>query len=313
MAKFTEIQFASILEEIAAAINSQIPIDQSLSRLQTRQLGQVGRLAGEIADQVTRGQSAADALDDDSSPIGRVAAGAIRACEKSGRGDLLLRVASHLRYRHAMTRQFRLGWFYPLLLLLLAYGIFAAVLGPVILEHQGRGFIWPEWLVSAATWVSVYWVVPPAIIVIAAVAIAIALGRHRGLSKQMQRCLLFQSLADQVELDVPESEAISTACTIAGIPETVVGSNRTFNAPFFAEQLNSNNIPPVYVDGVRHKQSLLAQLRYLAAHYAEKARTRSARWTRILPRIAMAVVGGGATLFYAWWIVAPVYLQVAQW
>ena len=90
-------------------------------------------------------------------------------------------------------------------------------------------------------------------------------------------------------------------------------SNPTFQAPQFAAFLARVQSPWLEVPGASEEETLLARLKYLAAIYDERARRHNYLWSRLIPSIAMVVVGGGCTLAYAWWVIAPVYLQVAQW
>ena len=67
------------------------------------------------------------------------------------------------------------------------------------------------------------------------------------------------------------------------------------------------------VAGATKQEMLVANLRYAAAVHNERSRRQDYFWGRLLPRVAMVLIGGGLTLAYAWWIIRPVYQQVAQW
>ncbi len=61
------------------------------------------------------------------------------------------------------------------------------------------------------------------------------------------------------------------------------------------------------------KETLIAKLRYLGSMHNERARQQAFLWSRFVPRLAMVAVGAGVVFSYAWWVIAPVYRQVASW
>jgi hypothetical protein len=67
------------------------------------------------------------------------------------------------------------------------------------------------------------------------------------------------------------------------------------------------------IAGVGDKERLICSLQRAASLHARRAARSTFLWTRLVPRLATIVVGGGMIMTYAWLVIAPVYRQVAQW
>ncbi len=313
MAKLSDRQLAALLDEIAAAIRVDMPIADAMQRLRDRRLGPVAIAAGVCADAMNRGQTAADALRLCNSPIIDQAAAAVQASQQSGDPKVMTRLSSLLRRRAEYFRSSQLAWLYPLILLVIAYAIALGVMVPMLRTYQGRDFTWSESVLNFSHWLESNWFVPPIALAIMVIGWLIWRSRNRSLPRDARLRLFCQSLVDQIAADVPESDAIRNAAKLSGEASVLAETNPTFKSPQFMALLAKVQSPLMEVPGVSEEATLVARLKFLAAIHDERARRHDYLWSRLIPRIAMVVVGGGFTLAYAWWVIAPVYQQVAQW
>ncbi len=311
MAKLSDLQLASLLDEIACAMRAGTPIVASMQRLQDRRLGSVARAAGRVADNLSRGKGLAESFESIDSSLSREAAATIQCCQQAGDGGLLERMAAQLRQRSEYARNCRLAWLYPLLLLLIGYAVGVWVMAPLVQRYQGRDFDWPPAALQTAQWLEANWIYPP--LVVAALVLILGLWSatsHR-LSWPVRMRLFAQSLADQLAHNVPEDLAIRNAANMSGDKSLQSIDNPTLDSPPVKQILAEASLQDI--DGVNRQETLVAQLRLVSTLYAQRARRQGYLWSQLVPRTAMMLVGGGMVFAYTWWVIAPVYRQVSQW
>ena len=313
MVKLNDLQLASLLEEIAAAMDAGVPVADTMKRLGSRRLGPVAKISRELARELERGKSPADAFESTQSPTLEQAAAVMTACEKSKDTSLIQSLASQLRSRHQYTRMARLSWLYPIFLLIIGYIIAAAVMAPLVRLNQGRDIAWDNWIFQLATWLATFWWVPPIVFVIGVVLLLLYLSRQRSIPLHASKQIFFQCLADQVENGVPESEALRMAAMMSAQETITADAKPTFDSPAVKAIMSETKDPVADVVMPNDHATLVARLRYAGVLHREEARKNEYFWGRLAPRIAMVVFGGGLTLSYAWWIIRPVYQQVALW
>lgn len=313
MARLSDAQLAGLLDEIAVAMKAKMPISAALERLRDRRLGAVAIAAGSLADAINRGQPLSEAIGACDSPAADQAAAVIRTSERTGDPALLMRFASLLRWRTEYFRGTRISWLYPLTLLIIAYATAVVVMAPLLRQYAGRDFAWPAPLLNLSRWLEHNWMIPPIILVVVVAVWMIWKYTQRPLPADARRRLFCQSLIDQIGADVPESEAIQNAAQLAGEQALSERENLTFESPEVADLVSPAQSPLLEIPGASKQETLIARLKYLAAIYDERARRHEYFWSRLLPRGAMVVIGGGWTLAYAWWVIAPVYFQVGKW
>ena len=314
MPRLSDLQASLLLEEIACAMRIGAPLDESLRRLESRRLGAVGRTAGSIADGVAKGLSVSDALRK-VDPTGQAAA-AVEACEKGGDPSLLDQIAFQLRRRAYVGSESRLAWFYPLVLLAVGYLVAIFVFAPLVrrntIENSVEGVQWPGWVVLTAQWLERGWWIPPIIAVTVLVAIVILLWRRAKYSTPTRLSLFCSALSEQILRDVPESEAVRLAAEFSGERSLKSLNDPTLRSPSVVAAVEGvGDWQQIVQRG--DKLSIVAALRYRASCYDEQSRWRDYLWMRVLPQVVMVLVGAGLTLSYVWWVIAPVYLQVAKW
>jgi hypothetical protein len=183
----------------------------------------------------------------------------------------------------------------------------------MILSYQGRDFTWPKSVLDLSQWLVSNWYVPPVAFGIIAMVYLLLRGSWHSFPVDTRLRLMCQSLIDQITADVPESEAIRNAAAIADERSLSSESNPTFKSPRMVQLLTNVQTPLLDVPGASEEDTLIARLKYLSAIHEERSRRHEYFWSRFLPRFAMVLIGGGFVLAYAWWVIAPVYLQVARW
>lgn len=310
MPKLSDLQASLLLQEIACAMRIGAPLDQSLRRLESRRLGAVGNSAGLIAEGIEKGLTLSEAVRQ--LDPGGMAAAAAAACEQSGDPGLLDQYAFQLKRRAFVRSESRLAWFYPWVLLLVAYLVGALVMAPLVRHYSAEGFRWPSWVVALSEWIGVYGVVPLVIGVLLFAAMSFGLWRRRTHSRPMRLSLFCAALADQISHDRPEQEAISLAADFSGDARLKSLKEPTLLSPEVVGVVDDRgDWRGIVQEG--DTLSMLASLRYRSLLYEQSAQRRDYLWMRFLPRLAMVAVGAGLVLSYAWWVIAPVYREVATW
>ena len=120
------------------------------------------------------------------------------------------------------------------------------------------------------------------------------------------------ALAEQIQHDVPEADALRLAAGLAGDDSLKSLGEATLLSPSVVDCIDGGGDWQRMVKQ-GDKLSMVAALRYRARSYEEQSRRRDYLWMRVLPRALMVVVGAGLGLSYVWWVIAPVYRQVPTW
>ncbi len=313
MATLNDLQLATLIEEIAAAMRIDAPVGDAMRRLSGRRLGSVARSARTIAGALDQGKSVADAIRLSNQPLVLQVSAAVATCEASGDPTLLLHVADQLRSRHEHSRLSQLAWLYPLLLAVVAYAVAVLVMAPMIRQNVGRNFSWDGWVVRTSRYLEHSWPIPIAIAVVVLILVLLWVLRQHRLPKSVRRFLFCQALADQLEHSVPENEAIRSAALMAGMSDLAQQSDLRVQSPEIAKWVSPPVLQIPNIDGIDTQGILVANLRHASVFHSESARQHQYLWGTFFPRLAMILIGGGLTVAYAWFVIRPIYLQVEQW
>lgn len=313
MANLNDLQVAALIEEIGCAMKVGTPVIDSMRRLENRRLGRIARAAKKVVAGLERGENLSSVIGNVNSPMAKQAAAAVAAAEQSGNHELLNRLALQLRRRSDYRETSRLLWFYPMLLLTIGYAVAVGVMAPLVRNYNGDGVAWPVRVVAVAYWLQSNWWIPPLVGLGCLAAVAAWLHSRGRLPQQARRSLFCETLADQIEHDVPGGAAVEAAAQLSGEIEMQGLREPVFESTRMKELFRDAGSDAIAAIAGGEKQTLVAQLRYLGSIHAEKARRHRYLWTRFMPRMAMVTVGVALTMSYAWWVIAPVYLQVAEW
>ena len=303
MAALSDPHLASLIEECALAMRESLPIADSLARVGDRRMGKTGKVAAELAQQLRHGQSLTESLRQHEDKFSTATIAAAEAAEMSGDWRILNRYASQLRRRSELHRQRGFAIFYPMLLLLIGYVFGATVFAPFVLSVPPSDIDFSPWIVSAARWITTYWFVPLVLILASWLFLCLWARFTQPVSWAGRRGLFCDTLADQIEHDVNESSAIRTAAAFADIDQLSGRSDLCLESSE-VQYLLGHSIP---------NQSVVPFLRATAADDFARASWWQSLWTRHLPRIGIVLFGGGMTLFYAWFVIRPVYTQIGSW
>lgn len=129
-AAITLEQLIALNDEIAALIRAGVPLEQGLGHLGRDLRGRLGRVTQDLAKRMQRGESLADVLDERSGSFPPVYRAVVEAGLESGRLAAALESVASSARRLAETRRVVLaGSLYPLLVFLLAWGLFVFFVG----------------------------------------------------------------------------------------------------------------------------------------------------------------------------------------
>jgi hypothetical protein len=370
--RLSDHDFACLLDEIAYAASNQFPIPEMLERVGNARLGRVGRVAKSVTEQLRDGRSLADAVSGIKSPSAGLvshafslgsetcatetcatetyatetcaaATGVGNGDSPSQRGDhfnanLMSRLAHRIRDRADAIRVQRLLWFYPLVLLVVAYAVVVFAVIPMINKFQydavyrRDGIRWEAWMSDLATWVGDYPLIPPILSLMAWLLVCFAMRRRPCFTASVRKSLFCHAMADQLVEGVPEHHAITTASALSGydcgVDEPGSDSLPSLNSTAIVKLLNeAGGLHPdsQRTDGQCKQDQdqpdaqkaaaigTAAQFRYLGTSYHYQSRKHQRFWTVVVPQFLTLVFGFLFMTGYAWWVIRPIYREVQQW
>ena len=119
-------QLIALNDEIASLVRAGVPLERGLSDLGQDLPGRLGKFAAKLAEQTGRGESLVDALSDSGARLPRVYRSVVEAGVRAGRLPAALESLAGSMRRLAETRRgVILALLYPLLLIMIAWGMFA--------------------------------------------------------------------------------------------------------------------------------------------------------------------------------------------
>ncbi|MDE0863737.1 MAG: type II secretion system F family protein [Rubripirellula sp.] len=314
MVKLNDLQTAELLDEVASAMELKSPVIDSLRRLSDRRFGCVARTSKFLTELLERGESLDASFAQLKTPDRSQVVAAIRASERTGHANLLNVLSGKLRERHDRRGETQLIWFYPCILAFVAYVAFVTAMAPLIRDNDGLVINWPPFIAQLAHWVQTNFWVPLLTVVIIGVLAKLFLIKPQKLPRLNLQSLFYSTLASQLEQGVPDHEAIQTAAMMASETELVAGENLSFSTPRVKELINpeGNSDNTTSTDSV-NKPFLIANLNHLAFVFDQKARERQYLWRQFIPQVVTLSLGSVMMLSIAWFVLAPVYREFAQW
>ena len=241
--------------------------------------------------------------------------------------NLLERLANRIRSRGDAVRVSRLMWFYPIVLLVVAYAVVLLVVVPLIHEYrfhtieQPDGVHWPNWITTTVDWIGAAPWIPPIVFLLILILIVLFVRSGHSLGRSLfvgpvRKSLFCHALADHLTEGVLESEAILSASSLSGY--VVASSDPTLKDSEIEALLGqAGGVNEMVVNDEESSRAMvastIAQLRYLGNffHYASVRHQR--RWTIIVPQAATILIGVVFLTGYVWFVLGPVYREVAQW
>jgi general secretion pathway protein F len=330
-------QLIALSDEMAALVRAGVPLDRGLLAAAGDLRGRVGRIAGRLGTGIESGEGLAEALAASGSSIPAFYRAVVDAGLRSGRLSKALEgLASYARAFAETRRAIGLALLYPLLVLLLAYGLFVVFILWIVprlaatfvtMGLPGMGvldlFLWLG--DHPAYWV---WIVPALVLLLAigwagsGRAMALRPGRLVGVLRLLpgmksilglaQTADFADLLALMLEHGVPLDEAASLAAEATGSPAlrasvAALGEAMRRGDPA-DEAAGPCGLPPmlawvIATSGARGP--LAPALRHAAATYRARAARKAESLQAILPSAMILIVGTGVCAVYALSVFKP--------
>jgi general secretion pathway protein F len=333
-------QLIALSDEMAALVRAGVPLDRGLVATGRDMKGRVGRLAGRLGGRLELGQGLAEALEADGAVLPTFYRAVVEAGLRSGRLSKALEgLADYARGFADTRRAIGLALLYPMLVLLLAWGLFVmfALWVAPRLDATFALFRLPgQSTLGVLRWFSAhpaYWApILPAILVVLALswiassrASALRPGRMAGLIRLvpgMGSILSMAQTADFAELlalmvdhDVPLDEAVGLAADATGSPKVRAAAVGTVEALRRGDPVDeaSGGLPPMLawvIATAGARGPLVPALRHAAATYRSRAARRAETLQSVLPSMLLIAVGLVAGFVYITVVFSPV---VALW
>ncbi len=338
-APITLDQLIALNDEIIALVRAGVPLERGLWELGEEMPGRLGRIAQTLAERMQRGESLEQVLGSPSGVFPPVYRAVVQAGLKTGRLPAALESVAASARRLAETRRIvAVGFGYPILVFLLAWGLFVLLVTVIIPEvlPPFESFRAPgRWLLAElAGWgeTARYWgpAVPAAVVVLAGVwwwrSARAALMQHGSsavlvgwlpwmgpMLRSFRLAAFSEVLALLVENRVPLDEGILLAAEVAGDRRMLRSARAAAAALERGETLDRAEtvrygFPPLlrWVMGAGHRSgALLTALRHAAEIYRGRAARQADAARLLLPLLLTVTIGGGVTLVYALLLFGP--------
>lgn len=324
-------QLAALNDEIAALVQAGVPLELGLRELGADAGGRLSEISTLLAARMGAGATLVEALRAEEFRLPAMYVTVVEAGLRSGRLPAALEAVSNFaRELVDLRRQLGLALVYPVMVCLLAYGLFVVFLVDLVERFREtyevfrlpvHGIMRPLfWLADRAAW---WWWAPPLILLAGGMlwfwsGRSLLLGPNRGVGWipgiWYFRCANFaELLALLIEHDVPLPESLRlsadaagnsslqrSARALAGVVETGAAVSdrdyRRFGFPPFLHWVLAHT-------GAGSRPARL--LRHTADIYRRRG-TRTLQWIKlVVPMVFALLIGGGATLLYALAVFAP--------
>jgi type II secretory pathway component PulF len=324
-------QLIALNDEMTALVHAGVPLDRGLLAVGRDLRGGVGPLATRLGERLERGEALDSALDAEGRSIPPFYRSVVEAGLRSGKLSKALEgLAVYARNFAETRRAIGLALLYPLLVVMLAYGLFVAFILMVAPRFSAafasfrfgpmRSLAFFDWLGANL----VYWVaiVPVGLILLAGWwlrsgrAITLRPGRLGGILRFVpglgsvlslaQAADFAELLALMVEHGVPLDEGIRLAAGATGSSTLQASAGQVAEGLRRGDPLSDlakprRGLPPMlaWVLATSEVQgSLAAALRHAGDTYRDRASRKSETLRAMLPTLLLCVVGALAAILY---------------
>jgi general secretion pathway protein F len=319
-------------DEIVALARSGIPMELGLREFGEDHRGALGRISNELAARMSTGESLADAIAAGGDRFPAVYGRVIEAGIRAGRLPAALEAVSRFAWEMVdLRRRIGLAMLYPLIVLLLAYGLFMVVLAELVVRYRetyeslqipvpellqflsrvgDTAYLWgwlpPVLLIGGVLW----WIVAPDIWLFRLEGPSWPLTWIPGL-KWITSSYRYANFAELtallVEHEVPLPEAIELAADATGDwsiqhAAHVIAEELIQGGEIAAPKSSGGGLPPFLNWMLERSQAsgeLARSLRLAATMYRDRAKARVDWLKTVFPIVAAVLIGGGAVLLYA--------------
>lgn len=331
-------ELIALNDEIVALVRAGVPLERGLLLAAADLRGRLGALASALGERLKRGETLTQALAAERASVPPVYRAVVEAGLRAGRLPVALEgLARFARTYAELRRVLGLALLYPLLVLMLAYGLFVLfvlVIAPrfeaafTSLRLPALDLI--RWLAALGDSVPVWGPIVPALIVLlgfwwylAGRAAVLQPGRWsawvrrvpwmRGLLAATEAANFADLLALLLEHQVPfpagivlAAEASADAKLLSASRELAASAER--GEPLRASVHGTPSLPPLLAWLMLSGQSqgdLVSALRHAAATYRRRALDRAELIRLFLPTLLMLAIGATATLLFALTLFLP--------
>ncbi len=327
--KVTLEELIALNDEIIALVRAGVPLEMGLRELGEDRAGVLGRLAVKLAGRLSQGESLPEALSHEELGLPRTYRAIVEAGLRAGRLTVALEGVSKTAWKLAdLRRRIGLAMVYPLIVLMLAYGLFLLLctqllprmkflLGSLGFQMEiyerlvdiGREAYWWGWILPAVVVLLVLWWRSSG-----NQGFLSQNGRPAGMArlcpglKKAVRYYHASQFADLlallIEQEVPLTEAIVLAAEATGDQRMIstagsIADETSRGLPAAGHE--SRGFPPYLqwlITRPEAQGGMVQALRTAADMYRRKA-VLIIEWIKVtFPVVAAVLIGGGATLIY---------------
>ncbi len=325
-------------DEIAALVRAGVPLELGLEQVGRELRGSLGKLAATLGSRMSKGESLSEAMEAEGSQFPKMYRAVVEGGLRAGRLPAALEAVT--QYAQSMLevhRRVTLACAYPLVIFFLAYAMFLVLLAEMVPRFAAfsspgdtsSGF----WLTVVRSLSDTMWIWGPVIPVVLLGAIGYWLffqkkslmrsGRSMSLfrlipwANGIYRDLQLANFSDLLGLltsqEVPLQTGILLAADATGHRKMIRSaeeiSMKLQRGESLGDAMRTADAYPPYLRWLittgEHQQMLPTTLLRGASVYRSRALQRLETLSLALPILAVAVVGGGATLIYAFALFAP--------
>ncbi len=329
-------ELIALNDEIAALSRAGLPLERGLLGFGSEVPGRLGSAAAGLAERLERGEGLAEARRDDRAGWPPTSRAAVEAGLRSGRLAAALEdLAAYARGFAELRRAVGLAFLYPVMVLLLAWVLFAAfvvrLLPRLIAGFEGFRLTVPagaRWLAGLGDSAWLWAPIVPAIVAMLglawvwsgrAKALRVGPGLRwvpwlRGILADWRASNFAGWLALLIEHGVPLDEAVELAADAAGDPKLAASGRAIAEAVRRGEtagaslKAGAEGLPPLLCWMVLSGESrgtLAPALRHAAETYRLRALHRAETLRTTLPTLLLLGIGGLSALLYALALFGP--------
>ena len=334
-------QVAALGDEIAALVQSGVPLERGLTELSTELSGGIGALTARLAKRLDSGQSLDDALEDEETQLPATTVAIIRAGLRSGQlAPALQSYATLARRISSLRNTAGLSLLYPVFVVLITWVLFwlyVVVLMPRMASFEEVRGTW-QLAMQRLENTAMIWGPGGPLLLIVGLGIWWYVSRRSGgtdprlsrfrlgwipaakrIALLNQQATFAETLATLIENQVPLSEALCLAGNTTGSAALADCSQQLSTAIESGETpakavANVHGFPPLVVwllQSAPTMESLVKGLRHASETYLERGEDLS-RWLTItLPVLLTLLLGGTAVLCYSLAVLLP-WFQTMQ-
>jgi general secretion pathway protein F len=331
-------ELLALNDEIIALVRAGVPLESGLADLGQERTGALGRISSRLASRLSHGESLAEALGHEEFGLPRSYRIVVEAGLRAGKLTAALEGLSQMAWRVSdLRRRIGLALVYPLIVLMLAYGLFVLLctqLAPrmqYFFDDIGLRTGLYEWLIDLGRYANPWgWVFP-------AVVVGLILWWRRagdrgflsddnstakfawlcpGLGKIL-KYLRYSQFADLLALLVENDVALQEAVVLSAETTSDLAlqdaaraiadaTSRGMDASYGLS--NHSGFPPFLhwlITRRQEQEGLVSALRAAGDMYRRRA-IAITDWIKVtFPVLAAIILGGGATLLYTLSIFGP--------